>query len=105
MAERAVGLARHAGEVGLGDRIADKRADHLDGDLGIGPAGESGDRPPASSRGQASRHVEAAVAGEPASVTSTKSSGGASPRVETCCINLSILRVVLAERRYAAGTG
>ena len=43
MAERAVSLAHHAGEVGLGDRIADKARDDVDGDLGIGAAGESGD--------------------------------------------------------------
>ena len=44
MAERAVSLAHHAGEVGLGDGVADEMADDLDGDLGIGAAGESGDR-------------------------------------------------------------
>src|SRR3984957_20896682 len=36
-------------------------------------------------------------------MASAKPSGGASPLVETCCINLLILRTVLAERRYAAG--
>ena len=52
MAEIAVGFARHAGEVVIGNGIADEGADDLDRDLGIGPAGEARDRP-ASSRGQA----------------------------------------------------
>ncbi len=42
MAEIAVGLARHAGEIVLRDGIADKRTDQLDGDFRIGPAGEAG---------------------------------------------------------------
>ena len=41
-------------EIGLGDGVADERPDHLDGDLGIGPAGEAGDRLAASSVGQVS---------------------------------------------------
>ena len=53
MAEGAVGLARHAGEVGFGDGIGGELPDHLDGDLGVGrpakPAIVFG-----SSRGQAS---------------------------------------------------
>ncbi len=63
MAESAIGLARHAGEVGLGDRIAGKAADHLDGDFGIGPAGESADRLRLEPR-PGLGHVEAAVAGQ-----------------------------------------
>ena len=63
MAERAVGLARHAGEVGLGDRIADERPDHLDRHLGVGPPRRS-----LRSRRLENRpgrgHIEAAVAGE-----------------------------------------
>ena len=53
MAEAAIGFARHAGEVGVGDSVAGKRPDHLDRDFGIGPAGEplNGRR---SSRGQSS---------------------------------------------------
>ena len=43
MAEAAVSLARHAGEVGLGDGIAGEKPDHLDGDFGIGPAGKAED--------------------------------------------------------------
>ena len=43
MAEGAVGLLRHAREVGLGDRVADEGADHLDRDLGVGAAGKAGD--------------------------------------------------------------
>ena len=41
VAERAVGFARHAGEVGVGERVADERAEDLDGDLGVGPAGQA----------------------------------------------------------------
>ena len=44
VAERVVGFPRHAGEVGLGDRLADERADRLHGDLGVGAAGPGGDR-------------------------------------------------------------
>ena len=44
MAERAVGLARHAGEIGFGIDAADEGLDHLDRDLGVGLAGKAGDR-------------------------------------------------------------
>ncbi len=64
MAEVAVGLARHAGEFVLGNVVADERADDLDRDFGIGPAGKAGDRLRAELR-PGRRHVEAAVAGEP----------------------------------------
>ena len=63
MAERAVGLARHAGEIGLADRVADERPDHLDRDFGIGPAGKAGDRLRLEPR-PGFRHIEAAVAGK-----------------------------------------
>ena len=63
MAELAVGLARHAGEIGFGDRVAGERPDHLDGDLGVGPAGEARDRLRLEPR-PGLRHIEAAVAGE-----------------------------------------
>ena len=63
MAERAVSLAHHAGEVGLGDRIADKGRDDLDGDFRIGAAGESGDFRRLEAR-PGLRHVKAAVAGQ-----------------------------------------
>ena len=53
MAEIAVGLARHAGEIRLGDGVADERADHLDRDFRIGPSGKACDRMARSSRGQA----------------------------------------------------
>ena len=43
MAESAVGLARHAGEVVLRNRVADEGPDHLDRHLGVGPAGKSRD--------------------------------------------------------------
>jgi hypothetical protein len=67
MAERAIGLAGHAGEIGLADGVADERADHLDGDFGIGASGEGGDgcrRELRPDRGANIRHIEAAVAGK-----------------------------------------
>ena len=64
MAEAAVGLARHAGEVVLGNRVADERPDHLDRHLGIGPPGERRDGFGVEPR-PGFRHIEAAVAGEP----------------------------------------
>ena len=63
MAKIAVGLARHAGEIGFGDGIADERPDHLDRDFGIGTAGEAGDRLRLEAR-PGLRHIEAAVAGK-----------------------------------------
>ena len=63
MAERAVGLAHHAGEIGLADGIVDKAPDDVDGDLRIGPAGKA-----ANGLGVEPRpgvgHIEAAVAGK-----------------------------------------
>ena len=82
MAEGAVGLARHAREIGFGNARADERPDHLDGDFGVRLAGKAGDGL-GIERGPGLGHVKAAVAGKPASMTSTKSSAGASPRVET----------------------
>ncbi len=64
MAEAAVGLARHAREIGFGDAVADKGPDHLDRDLGIRPAGKARDRR-AVERRPGFRHVKAAVAGKP----------------------------------------
>ena len=64
MAEAAVGLARHAGEVVLGNGVADEGPDHLDRHLGIGPAGEFRDVAAIELR-PGLRHIEAAVAGEP----------------------------------------
>ena len=43
MAERAVGVVRHAREIGVGDRAADERAHDLAGDLGIRAAGQRRD--------------------------------------------------------------
>ena len=54
MAEGAVGLARHAGEIGLGNGVADEGPDHLDRDLGVRLAGKAGDRLAASSVGHVS---------------------------------------------------
>ena len=64
MAEGAVGLLRHAREIGLRDAVADEGPDHLDRDLGIGPAGKAGDRH-GTKRRPGFRHVQAAVAGQP----------------------------------------
>ena len=63
MAEIAVGLARHAGEVGLADGILGETPDHLDGDFGIGSAGEAEDGLAVEPR-PGFRHVEAAIARE-----------------------------------------
>ena len=64
MAEVAVGFARHAGEVVIGDGVADERPHHLDRDLGIGPPGEIRDRARIE-LGPGLRHIEAAVARKP----------------------------------------
>ena len=64
MTECPIGLARHAGEIGFGDRAADERTHDLDRDLGIGPAREARDGVAIESRPDF-RHVKAAVAGEP----------------------------------------
>ncbi len=64
MAEGAVGLLRHAGEIGFRDAGADEGLDHLDRDFGIGLAGKTGDRLGAE-RGPRLGHIKAAVAGKP----------------------------------------
>src|SRR5262247_4350012 len=61
MAERAIGLARHAGEVVLRDGVADKRTDHVDRHLGIWPPGEAHDRLAVELR-PGLRHIEATIA-------------------------------------------
>ena len=43
VAERAVGIVRHAGKVGIRNRAADKGAHHLAGDLGVAATGQCGD--------------------------------------------------------------
>ena len=63
MMEHAIGLARHAGEVVLRDGSSDERTHHVDGNLGIGPAGESGE-PVRIEAWPGFRHIESAVAGE-----------------------------------------
>ena len=63
MAKIAIGLARHAGEIGFADGIADERPDHLDGNFGIGTAGKGGNRLRLEAR-PGFRHIEAAVAGK-----------------------------------------
>ena len=63
MAEGAVGLACHAGEIGVGDRITGEQPDHLQRHLGIGPAGEAGYGAGIDLR-PGVRHIKSAVAGE-----------------------------------------
>src|SRR5262249_7407837 len=63
MAEPAIGLARHAGEVAIRDGIADEGTNDLHRHFRIWAAGKAGDRggiEPRPGRG----HVEAAVAGK-----------------------------------------
>ena len=43
MAEIAIGLPSHAGEIMIGNDIADERADHLDGDFRIRSPGKAAD--------------------------------------------------------------
>src|SRR5205085_5722063 len=63
MAERVVGLACHAGEVGIGKRAADERRDDLAGGLGVRLAGER--RNPIRGKNRPFlRHIEPAVAGK-----------------------------------------
>ena len=63
VAEAAIGLARHAGEVGVGDGVAGEKPDHLDGDFGIRPAGKAEDGLRRKLRPRV-RHIKAAVAGK-----------------------------------------
>jgi hypothetical protein len=64
VAEPAISLARHAGEVGLGDGIADERTDDFHRHFGIGPAGKTSDRLRIEAR-PSRGHVKAPVAGKP----------------------------------------
>ena len=43
VAEGGVGLIGHAAEIGIGNLVADKRADHIDRHFPIWPAEKSGD--------------------------------------------------------------
>ena len=76
MAERVVGFARHAGEIGRRDRVAGEPADHVGGDLRVGPAGEPcdlvGDRAAAKSRAHRARRRGR---GPPASHRRSRASG------------------------------
>src|SRR5204863_8036987 len=64
VSEAVISLARHAGEIGVGNAAGDERAQNLDGDLRIGPAGESRDLADGEFR-PGFRHIKPAVAGEP----------------------------------------
>jgi hypothetical protein len=81
-AEMAVGLARHAGEVVVGNGVTDERADDLDGDFRIGPAGKAAIVVRVELRQAAARRGRRRGA-SPANVASAKPSGGASPLVDT----------------------
>jgi hypothetical protein len=63
MAKSAVGLARHAGEVGIGYGIAGEPPDDLHGDFRVGPAGECTDRLRLDAR-PGFGHIEPAVTGK-----------------------------------------
>ena len=63
MAEGAVGLAHHTGEVGVADAVGDEAPHHLDRDFGVRPAGEAGDGLRLDVR-PALGHIEAAVSGK-----------------------------------------
>ncbi len=64
MTERGVGLVGHAPEIGVGNLVADKRADDIDRDFPIGPAEKSRDGFGRKLRPRFG-HVKAAVAGKP----------------------------------------
>src|SRR6185437_8212635 len=61
--EIAVGLARHAGEIGLRNSVSDKGTDHFNSDLGVRLPGEAFDAGAIEDR-PAFGHVKAAVAGK-----------------------------------------
>ena len=63
MAEGAVGLARHARQLGVGNAVADKKPDHLDRHFGVGPSGEARHRVGRQPR-PSLRHIEPTVAGK-----------------------------------------
>ncbi len=76
MAECRVGFIGHAPEIRIGNLAADKRADHIDSDFPIRPAGKSSDGLRRKLR-PGFRHVETAIAGEPGQhhVAETKGRG------------------------------
>ena len=63
MTEPAIGLARHACEIRIGNAASDKGADHVDCDFGVRLAGEGCDCL-AVERRPGLRNIESAVAGE-----------------------------------------
>ncbi len=64
MAERVIGLPRHARELGILDRAGDEGRNHLAGDLGIGASGEPRDARRVERRPRL-RHIKPAIAREP----------------------------------------
>ena len=64
VAERAVGVVRHAGEFRVRNGAADEGAHDLAGDFGVGLAGQRRNLRGGKNR-PGLRHIEAAVAGEP----------------------------------------
>ena len=63
VAERAIGLARHARKIGLGDGLADKRLEHFDRDFGVRAAGKTCNHVRRKLRPRF-RHIKPAVAGQ-----------------------------------------
>ena len=83
MPEVAIGFARHAGEVVIGDGVAHERPHRLDRHLGIGRAGGIRDRARIE-LGPSLRYIEPAVARKPGQRRLDKVERlNLSPRVET----------------------
>ncbi len=64
MAKTAIGFARHAREIMLGDGFADKGANDLDREFGIGPSGKTGN-PVGFEPRPGGGHVKAAIGSQP----------------------------------------
>ena len=64
MAERVVGFAHHAGEIGRRDRVTREPGDHVGGDFRVGLAGKPCDRVAIELR-PGLGNIKSAVAGEP----------------------------------------
>ena len=76
MAEAAIGFADHAREIGLGNALADEGTDHVDRDFGVRLAGETRDRVAVERAARIPGTYSPPSRARPASITSTKPSGG-----------------------------